>query len=243
MNLFYCPDISATHTLPESESSHCCRVMRMRKGDIIYVMDGKGSRYECRITDANPRATEFEVVNVETPSRERDFTITLALSPTKNIDRTEWAIEKAVEMGVDTIIPLKCAHAERKEVKHERLQKVIVSAAKQSLEYQMPDLWEMTDFNKFIESCKSADQKYIAYCSDEFKKELLAQQIELHKNIIILIGPEGDFSKEEVEKAVRAGFLPVSLGEKRLRTETASVFSIAAIHAVNQRSGRVQLTP
>ena len=235
MNLFYCPDIELSPILSESESLHCCRVLRMKEGDIIEVADGKGYRYMCRIVSANPKKTQVEIVSRHELARHHNYNVTLAIAPTKNIDRTEWAIEKAIEFGVDRIVLLKCAHSERKDVKTDRLMKVMVAALKQSLSPVMPELSELISIKDFIRNAPTG-QKFIAYCGEKDEKLLMSKLVSPGQNVTVMIGPEGDFSPDEVEMAIEHGFRPVSLGESRLRTETAAIFAMAAIETINQRN-------
>ena len=161
--------------------------------------------------------------------------IILCVAPTKNLDRIEWLAEKCTEMGIDRLIPIKCRYSERKELKTERLQKILVSAMKQSLKAVLPQLDEMTPVAEVI-NMPFEGQKYIAYCDDAVDRRLLAKEYKPGEDVMILIGPEGDFSKEEVDAALNNGFVPVSLGESRLRTETAAVSACFACHTLNQKS-------
>ena len=232
---FYAPEIETTGMLPEGESAHCCRVLRMRQGDEIYVTDGRGARFLCRINDPHPSHTEVSIIEkIEIPE-DKGFSINLAVAPTKNADRMEWLAEKAVELGVDCITLLKCHRSERKIMKSERLRKVMVSAMKQSLGNRLPQLVELTDFNDFIKSnADSPNQKFFGYCSADYPKKEFAKECKPGNDVVVMIGPEGDFSEKEVELAVENGFMPVSFGERRLRTETAGVFAVAAVNVINQ---------
>ncbi|MCH5241348.1 MAG: 16S rRNA (uracil(1498)-N(3))-methyltransferase [Muribaculaceae bacterium] len=231
---FYSPDIEETLTLPEGESAHCCRVLRHKEGDEIVVTDGKGHRFLCEITDAHPSHTQIIILKSEDLQYERDFQLTLAVAPTKNSDRMEWMVEKAVEIGVDKIVLLKCKRSERKSQRSDRLLKVMVSAMKQSLSSFMPELTEITDFNDFVKNSSPGSQKFFGYCSESFPRKELVKECKPGGEVVIMIGPEGDFTPEEVETAVKNGFMPVTFGNKRLRTETAGVFAVSAVNVINQ---------
>ena len=227
MKLFYAPDILRNQVLPEEESGHAVRVLRLQSGDNIEVVDGAGGFYKAVIANPHPKRCSFEIIEKTEEFGKRDFKLHMAIAPTKNIERYEWFIEKAVEIGIDEITPLLCRFSERKIIKPERLEKIIISAAKQSLKAYFPRLNPMVSFDEFIKS-QHAAQKFIAHCYEEDKK--LLQNIYLKSSdVIILIGPEGDFSPEELQKALKHDYQPVSLGSSRLRTETAGV---AACHTV-----------
>jgi 16S rRNA (uracil1498-N3)-methyltransferase len=230
---FYAPDIEQTLTLPESDSQHCVRVLRMKAGDIIDIIDGKGYRFKCQLLDAHPKRATIEIIErIEAPLSWRN-NITVCVAPTKHMDRMEWMIEKLVEIGINKFIPLKCRYSERKELKIERIEKIAISAMKQSLKTVLPTIQEMTSFNDVIKSI-DATQKFIAYCDETSPRKLLAKEYSSNSDAIILIGPEGDFSKEEIGLAFSAGYQPISLGDNRLRTETAAVVACDTIHIINQ---------
>lgn len=230
---FYAPDIAVTCALPEVESGHCCRVLRRKEGDTLHAVDGKGTAYECRIVDANPKSTKVEIINSVAEPLYWSNQITLAIAPTKNIDRMEWLVEKAIEVGVNRIVFLKCDHSERKDVKIERILKIAVSAMKQSMKAAMPEIPEMMKFKDFIKNAP-AGAKFMGYCSDEFERKNFINEYVPGQDVTILIGPEGDFSPAEVQMAVDAGFVPVTLGEMRLRTETAALYALSATQTLNQ---------
>ena len=232
---FYAPDIATTLTLPESDSLHCIRVLRMQCGDIIEVVDGKGHRYECRIADAHPKRTKVEIVRQTEVKPVWTNHITLAVAPTKHNDRMEWMTEKLVEIGINRIVPLLCRHSERKEIKTERLVKIAVSAMKQSLKATMPKISPMTPIADFIRECADCDwQKVVGYCDADTPRRLFAKEYKPCRDIVILIGPEGDFSPEEISAAISAGFVPVTFGDNRLRTETAAIVACDTCHILNQ---------
>lgn len=232
MKLFYAPDILREQVLPEEESGHAVRVLRLQSGDNIEVVDGAGGFYKAVIANPHPKRCSFEITEKTEEFGKRDFKLHIAIAPTKNIERYEWFIEKAVEIGIDEITPLLCRFSERKIIKPERLEKIIISAAKQSLKAYFPRLNPMVSFDEFIKS-QHAAQKFIAHCYEEDKK--LLQNIYLKSSdVIILIGPEGDFSPEELQKALKHDYQPVSLGSSRLRTETAGVVACHTVVMMNE---------
>ncbi len=204
----------------------------MKEGEIIYVVDGKGHTFECEITLAHPKHTEVKILNKELEDKHWTPSITLALAPTKNIDRMEWLLEKAVEIGVDHIVFLKCRRSERKDIKTERLEKILVSAMKQSMKATIPIFDGMQDFKYFIKNLPDGE-KFMGYCAEEFPRLELVKEYSPGHDVVILIGPEGDFSPEEVSMAIDSGFKPVTFGNTRLRTETAALYALSAIHVIN----------
>ena len=232
MNIFYAPDILCEQVLSEEESAHAVRVLRLQAGDKIEVVDGAGGFYKAVIVNPHPKRCSFEIIEKTGEYGKRDFKLHIAIAPTKNIERYEWFIEKAVEIGIDEITPLLCRFSERKIIKPERLEKIIVSAAKQSLKAYFPKLNPMVSFDDFIKS-QNASQKFIAHCYEE-EKILLQNIYRKTSDVIVLIGPEGDFSVEEVQKAIKLHFKPVSLGSSRLRTETAGVVACHTIMMMNE---------
>ena len=233
---FYAPDIEIEPFLPEGESAHCSRVLRMREGDEIYVTDGKGHRFICEIIKSHPVRTEVKIKAKEEGETSRTYRLTLAVAPTKNSDRMEWMLEKAVEIGVDKIVLINCKRSERKVQRSERFQKIMISAMKQSLSTRLPELVELTAFEKYVKSDDS-NYKYFGYCSKEYPRKEFVKECKSGTSISVMIGPEGDFTPEEVELAVQQGFMPVTFGEKRLRTETAGVFAVSAVNVINQLNG------
>ena len=236
MPRFYCPDIAATPVLSEEESRHCVKVLRLAEGDTIEVVDGRGHLYDCGITLAHPKRCAVEVRAEHVVPTHWGHQLVLAVAPTKHLDRMEWMVEKCVEMGVDRIVPLRCHNSERTELKAERLRKIAVSAMKQSLQATLPRIDEMTPLAALLGEPWHG-QRFIAYCDDELPREQrkpLAQCFKAGNDAMLLIGPEGDFSPDEVNEAVKAGFEPVTLGESRLRTETAAVKACAAVHTINE---------
>ena len=234
MYLFYCPNIEQSQTLSEEESAHCVRVLRYTVGDEILITDGKGMTYTARITNPHPKHCDFEIISSEKQEKHHAFHLHIAVAPTKNIERMEWAIEKCVEIGVDEITPLLCRFSERKQLRTDRLEKIILSAAKQSLTPYLPVLHELTPYDEFIQGQgQRKGQKFIAHCYKEDKR-VLKDEIERGRDVLVLIGPEGDFSEQEVEDALSLGFIPVSLGNSRLRTETAAVVACHTAVLMNE---------
>lgn len=232
MQLFYTPDIEADqklYTLNEVESKHCIRVLRKKIEDTIQLIDGNGGWYVAKIVDPNQKHCTVQIISADHELGKKPMNIHIGIAPTKNIDRTEWFLEKSTELYIGEVTPLLCDHSERKVIKHERLNKVITSAMKQSLKAYHPILHELTPIQKFIEQTFDG-QKFIAHCEEDGEKIHLKDAITKGENVLILIGPEGDFSPKEIKLALDNGFKPISLGESRLRTETAGV---AACHIAN----------
>ena len=231
--MFYCPDILDSFTLSEEESQHAVRVLRLQSGDELEVVDGAGGYYRAVITNPHPKHCEFQIKETITEYGKRDYRLHIAIAPTKNIERLEWFIEKCTEIGIDEITPVICRFSERKIIKPERLEKIIVSAAKQSLKAYFPILNPMCSFRDFIQQT-TVSQKFIAHCYEQ-DKQLLQQVYQKSSDAVILIGPEGDFSPEEVQAAIQHQFQPVSLGSSRLRTETAGVVACHTISLINEK--------
>ncbi|MDY4248882.1 16S rRNA (uracil(1498)-N(3))-methyltransferase [Bacteroides pyogenes] len=232
MHLFYTPDISHNNELPEEEAQHCIRVLRLNIGDEVILTDGKGCFYKAEISAATHKRC---LVTVKESIPQPPLTlcrIHIAMAPTKNMDRNEWFAEKATEIGIDQLSFLCCRFSERKVIKTERIEKILVSAMKQSLKAYLPKLNEMMEFDKFIAQ-DFKGQKFIAHCYEGAKPQL-KHILKPGKDAIVLIGPEGDFSEEEVEKAINNGFIPVSLGRSRLRTETAALVACHTLNLLNQ---------
>ncbi|WKN32093.1 16S rRNA (uracil(1498)-N(3))-methyltransferase [Porifericola rhodea] len=228
MFIFFQPDITeGAHYLDREESKHCVKVLRKQSGDSIRIADGKGSFYEAVISEAHDKKCTFEVRQKDHQPKD-NFHIHIALSPTKNIDRTEWFVEKAIEIGVHKISFLLCEHSERKVLKSERLERKAISAMKQSQHAYLADIQPLISFDDFVKAEAEGSQKFIAYLGEEPSPQLV-HAAQPAKSYTVLIGPEGDFSPKEVDNAFNAGFEAVSLGNSRLRTETAG---IAACHSL-----------
>lgn len=235
MHRAYAPDIATMPILPEDESHHCVKVLRLHEGDEIEVVDGRGVCYTCRITMAHPKRCAIEVLTSITEAT-KPAPIVLAVAPTKHLDRMEWMVEKCTEMGIDRLVPLLSRNSERRELKTERLRKIMVAAMKQSLHSTLPQLDEMTPVGRFIDTPFDGD-RFIAYCDPMLPREhrrSLPQLLAPARPTLVMIGPEGDFEPGEVQAALQAGFIPVTLGNSRLRTETAAVKAVAAIHTVRE---------
>lgn len=232
MIIFYSPDIATCPELSEEDSGHAVRVLRHKEGDNIVVVDGVGNFYDAHIVSAHPKHCAVEIDKV-TPENHWDYNIEIAVAPTKNLDRMEWFLEKATEMGIDRFVPLKCRFSERKELKTERMKKIAVSAMKQSLKATLPAVEEMCDIKAYLKE-EFDGQKFIAHCFKDSDRKLLSKEIKPGANVRILIGPEGDFSEEEVKLAIDNGYIPISLGEQRLRTETAALASVHTVHIINE---------
>ncbi|EJW93517.1 RsmE family RNA methyltransferase [gut metagenome] len=228
MHVFYTPDIAQRHELPEEEAAHAVRVLRLQAGDEVTLTDGKGNFYRAEITTATSKRCLVQVLETLPQKVLWNGHLHLAMAPTKNMDRTEWFAEKATEIGFNELTFLNCRYSERHVIKTERIHKILVSAMKQSLKARLPKLNEMTDFNQFI-TRPFEGQKFIAHCY-EGEKKTLKEMLDPTLNTLVLIGPEGDFSEEEVQKALQNGFQPISLGRSRLRTETAA---LVACHLMN----------
>ncbi len=233
MQLFFTDNIQGNNAiLNEEETRHCAKVLRKKVGDIIHFIDGKGGFYKGEITDLNKKDCRIHILHHE-QTEAKNFSIHIAIAPTKNISRTEWFIEKCTEIGIDEITFLHCEHSERNRLRLDRLQKVALSATKQSLKAFLPQLNDLISFKDFIHKiADNSDYKYICWVSEQ-NLHLLKNEIQ-GKDVIILIGPEGDFSKKEIELAQNNGFSSVSLGKSRLRTETAGVVACHLIHVLNE---------
>lgn len=233
MQLFYAPDITLTNELPEEEAGHALRVLRMQVGDELFITDGKGCFYKAIVNHIQGKRCYVDLLATMPQPSFSPVRLHIAVAPTKNMERMEWFMEKATEIGIDKVTNLLCRYSERKEIKTARLQKIAVSAMKQSQKAWLPEITEMTPFKAFIEQPWEG-RKFIAHCSEDGKKELLKHACNPGENTLILIGPEGDFSAEEVAQALQKGFEPISLGESRLRTETAALVACHTIQLLNQ---------
>lgn len=230
-NLFYQPGIpSGSYFLDPEESRHATKVLRKKTGDTIHITDGKGVLYTCRITDAKPDVCAFKVESSE-PEKNKSFNIHLAIAPTKNPDRLEWFVEKAVEIGVDGISFLECDNSERTTIKLERIEKLAISAMKQSLKITLPKIHAIRPLRKFISESNSSS-KFIAYV-DQTNPDQLFKAARINENYTVLIGPEGDFSPAELELALQNGYKKVALGPSRLRTETAGIVACHTLNLIN----------
>lgn len=230
---FYAPDILTEGRLPQSDSAHALRVLRMHAGEALEATDGRGNIYTCILADENAHGAAVDIVGVRSQPPVWSVPLTVMVAPTKQMERMEWLVEKLVETGVDRIVPVRCRRSERKEVKTERLEKIAVSAMKQSLKAVLPQVCPMTPLPQALSACGDA-QKFMGYCDDAVERRLLARSLQPATATAILIGPEGDFAPEEVEMAIDAGFIPVTMGDNRLRTETAALTAAITFHIINQ---------
>jgi 16S rRNA (uracil1498-N3)-methyltransferase len=225
MHLFFEPNIAIDaqdFVLSEEESRHACRVLRLRTADLLSILDGKGNQFTCRITDPHPKKCKVDILTVYS-EKESASSIHLAIAPTKNMERMEWLAEKVTEMGITHLTLLQCRNNERKQVKLDRLQRILISAMKQSQRLHLPKLDDLYNFNDFVQSFPNG---LIAHCSEGSKEPI--QALSKENKGPILIGPEGDFTKEEVDFALQNGYKSITLGKNRLRTETAGLVVCAA---------------
>jgi len=233
MNVFYVPQCSGSVEiqLDENESNHCVKVLRLRNDEIITIVDGVGGLFRAKIIDAHHKKCRVEVIESTFTPKPEPF-VHIAIAPTKNIDRFEWFVEKAIEIGVGAITPLLCEKSERRIINNERIEKIVVSAMKQSLNLHKTQLHELTKFSDVLKKMKQS-QNFIAHC-ESTEKLALKQACKAQTDTLIMIGPEGDFSPKEIELAIHSGFQAVSLGETRLRTETAGIVACHSICFINQ---------
>ncbi|MBN2668675.1 MAG: 16S rRNA (uracil(1498)-N(3))-methyltransferase [Bacteroidales bacterium] len=233
MRLFYAPDIQGeNYIFSESESKHIAKVLRLNVGDALFITDGKGSFYEAQISDVSAKQCQVQIIR-KTVEKKHSYYLHVAIAPTKNIDRYEWFLEKATEIGIDEITPLVTHNSERKVVKEDRLQKVLEAAMKQSYKAYHPKLNPLTSWSEFLKNKDEYDINLIAHCY-ESNKHSMKQSIQAGASVLVLIGPEGDFTLEELAEAEQAGFLPLSLGSYRLRTETAGLVAVQNVAFINQ---------
>ena len=226
----FAPDLTpaaATYQLSEEESKHAVRVLRLNEGDAIDLLDGRGGLYTATVAAANPKRCQLRITHHETVPPRPYFTH-VAVAPTKNLDRMEWFVEKAVEIGVERISFLRCARSERRELKLERLEKIAISALKQSGQAWLPQLDELVDFSAFVDGIIS-ETAFIAHLEAGERTDL-AQVVAAQPSCCVLIGPEGDFTPAEIALALSKGLRPVTLGTSRLRTETAALAAVFTAH-------------
>jgi 16S rRNA (uracil1498-N3)-methyltransferase len=228
VRFFYVPDAANSNELPADEGQHAMRVLRLKAGDEMMLMDGAGSFYRAEVTLAHTHHCCYAIKETLPQERQWQGEVHLAIAPTKLMDRIEWMTEKAVEIGIDRLSFLNCQFSERRVVKIPRIEKIVVSAVKQSRKAWAPQVGEMTAFDKFIAEPRTA-RKYIAHCYDEIPRTYLFDELRKPSDVqdaVVLVGPEGDFSIDEVRKAVAAGYQSVHLGASRLRTETAGLSAV-----------------
>lgn len=235
MQLFYNRDLNQNTqqiVFDKAESRHIIKVLRKQTNDVLLITNGKGLVAKTSIENANDKKCVVKVITTETKSKNRDYYLHVAIAPTKNNDRLEWFLEKATEIGVDEITPIICENSERKIIKLERLEKMVISAMKQSLQFYVPKLNAAISFSDFLKTDFDGI-RCIAHCEDG-KKKSLKNNTKPKQNILILIGPEGDFSQNEINKALQENYNPISLGKTRLRTETAGIVAVQNIAFINQ---------
>ncbi|MBT8279439.1 MAG: 16S rRNA (uracil(1498)-N(3))-methyltransferase [Bacteroidia bacterium] len=234
MQLFYISDISSETDLihfSKEESKHIIKVLRKLQGDVLHLTNGKGDVFQVEITIPDQKKCIAKIIS-HTHNTSRNYSLHIAVAPTKMNDRFEWFLEKATEIGIESITPIICDHSERKVIKAERFEKIIQSAMKQSLQCFLPKLNPMTSFSEFVKS-NTSEQKFIAHCAEDQKQDL-KKVLKKDSNVIILIGPEGDFSVKEIEMALQHNYIPVTLGKTRLRTETAAIVACHTVALLNE---------
>ena len=231
MNTFFGIIQNNVAILNEDESLHCVKVLRQKVGDIIQVINGNGTRAIGKIEAAHAKQCAVSLIEKEVVKQTRKYKLHIAIAPTKNIERIEWFVEKAVEIGIDEISFIKCKNSERIVIKDDRLKKVAEAAVKQSQQAYIPKMNPLIDFKEFIKN-NTCDVKLIAHCEKESKQHIKTF-ITTGKIFTVLIGPEGDFTKDEIELALSLNYSPVALGESRLRTETAGLFACGAFASIN----------
>lgn len=225
---FYVPNAGQTNELPEAEAQHATRVLRLKEGDRMWIVDGQGTLSEAEVTLASNKHCLYNILSSQTIEKTWAGRIHLAIAPTKMIDRIEWMVEKATEVGFDEISFLDCQFSERHTLRIDRIEKIVVSAMKQSHKAWMPSINALTDFQSFVQAPRGG-RKFIAHCYNEHERTDFFDAVYgagSTDDITILVGPEGDFSVKEVEQALSAGFTPITLGESRLRTETAGLSAV-----------------
>ena len=234
MQIFYAPDINGkTYALDEKESKHIIRVLRMTKGSAVRLIDGKGNLYEGIISGPDQKKCVIDITGKTADFEKRSYSLHIAISPLKNPERFEWFVEKSVEIGIDEITPLVCMHTEKPGIKYERVNNLIISAMKQSLKSTKTVLKEPCSFKDYI-SMESQGIKLIAHCDHSAERSKITEVYSKNTDATILIGPEGDFTREEIDSAIKRNFIPIHLGASRLRAETAGVAACHSIYFINQ---------
>jgi 16S rRNA (uracil1498-N3)-methyltransferase len=234
MQVFYAPGIKGkVHILGEKESGHCIRVLRMKKNTPVKLIDGRGNLYEGFVSVPDPKGCEISITGITADFERRPYKLHIAISPLKNPERFEWFIEKSVEIGIDEITPLICRNSEKKSVKPERINNIIVSAMKQSLKTVLTSFNDPVEFSEFV-TRKNDCKKIISHCSARFDRRAISDLYVREDDALILIGPEGDFSDDEISLALNNGFKSAHLGKSRLRTETAGIAACHSIYFMNQ---------
>ena len=233
MQIFYSEKVSdGLAFFSREETGHCLRVLRMRRGDTMAFTDGRGNLYEGVITEDDPWGMKVSVTSAISSTGKREYRLHVAISPVKNDDRLEWFIEKAVETGIDEITPVICQRTEKRRIRRERLEGIILSAMKQSLRTFLPTLNEPVPFSDFV-SAEYKTRKLIASCDESLERRSITSAVSRGEDVLILIGPEGDFTDEETRVALEHGFIPVHFGPGRLRTETAGIAACCSVYLAN----------
>ncbi|MBR1872154.1 MAG: 16S rRNA (uracil(1498)-N(3))-methyltransferase [Bacteroidales bacterium] len=226
-------------SLPEQESAHCVRVLRHRAGDTVYIIDGEGTMYECRIMNDSPKGVEAQIIASHEGWGSHPYHLTAACCPTKNNERYEWFVEKAIEMGVDRIVPVIGSRSERRVFNTDRVRRIALSAVKQSLKSRIPDIDEPVSMSDFLAGGLGDALGLIAVCYEPKNAEgQVVPRVHIsealsrsdNRRVVVLVGPEGDFSPEEASAAIAAGYIPVNIGTSRLRTETAGMLAVASVY-------------
>lgn len=234
MQLFYITNISGDFAhFDEIEARHCVQVLRKKVGDIVHFVDGQGGFYKGEIDETGKKKCVVKILEHQADFAKRNFYLHIAIAPTKNIARLEWFLEKATEIGIDEITPILCDHSERTKIRHDRLEKVLVAAMKQSLKAKLPKLNNLQKLEVFFQNMEKENrQLFIAHCEDGEKSEL-QHNYQKGNNVVVLIGPEGDFSNREINMAFEHDFSSITLGESRLRTETAGIVACTYLNFLN----------
>lgn len=235
MQLFYNSSLTQHSTeikFDKTESKHIVRVLRKKQGDILHFTNGKNLLFKGLISLANDTNCIVKIEEIQHKPKPWNYYLHVAVAPTKNMDRLEWFLEKATEIGIDEITPILCSRSERKVLKNDRLEKILESAMKQSLKFQLPKLNELQSLTSFLNTNKEG-QLFIAHC-DETDRKSFKNELQKNERITILIGPEGDFTSQEISLAIKHQFIPVTLGESRLRTETAALVATHSVAFINE---------
>ncbi len=236
MQLFYTTNIQSDLAyFNEEEARHIVQVLRHQVGDTLHFVDGLGTYYQGEIIEARKKKCTLSILHREPAYKQRNFKLQIAIAPTKNISRYEWFLEKATEIGIDQIIPIQCERSERSRLRLDRLEKVLLSAMKQSLKATLPTLLPLSPLREVLENPDLPELRLMAHCA-EGEKTLLGENYQAGQDVLVLIGPEGDFSPAEVELALQQGFHPISLGSSRLRTETAGITACSILNYLNEKA-------
>lgn len=234
MQLFYAADIAEGHfDLPKEEARHAVQVLRKQVGDILHFVNGKGAWFEAEIIEASKRSCALMVRQTKQESKRKDYQLTMAVSPTKQNERFEWFLEKATEIGVDRIVPLNCKRTGRPKIRKDRYEKVLVSAMKQSLQAWLPVLEDFQTIEQFLKTTDESQALLVAFCEEDQQNHLW-QNYQAGQDVCIFIGPEGDFTAQEVEMIKASAGKAVSLGHNRLRTETAAIYATQTVALLNE---------